>query len=213
MLKGIDISRHNKHMKCLHDINKYDFVIMKVSEGKGYKDDFYRVYTSILDGPVKGYYHFARPELNNPIEEANNFISAVKPYLNEPTILALDVEDRALSVPFLDNWCLVFIQYVESKTGIKPLIYCSASETRRFKKCAAEGAGLWVAKWGKNKPTKKDIAPWDIWAIWQYTSSAICSAVRVDEDYFNGTVEQLKKYGVNTNEEAQNDISTDSAKD
>ena len=38
MLKGIDISHHNKNMKNKEDLKQFDFVFMKASEGKGFKD-------------------------------------------------------------------------------------------------------------------------------------------------------------------------------
>lgn len=197
MLKGIDISHHNQNMKDLKDILKYDFIIMKASEGMGFRDSAVKKYMDIIgssDKPI-GFYHFARPEINSiPFHEANNFILAIKPYLMYKPILALDVEARALDVPFLDSWCEQFCLQVYTMIGVLPLIYCSSAETKRFKKCKEIGCGLWVAKWGK-KPLKKDIAPWDFWALWQDNNRQVLSGVRVDTDVFNGSIEQFRKYG------------------
>ena len=198
MLSGIDISHHNKNMKDPEAILKYDFVIMKASEGRGYRDPYYRNYMDIIrssaNKPLIGFYHFARPEINSDaIEEAKNFIDAVKPYLNDKPLLALDVEARALEVPLLGDWCYIWCYCVEKVTGVKPLIYCSAAETKRFKKCSEYGCGLWVAKWA-DRISKKDIKPWEFWAIWQNSASYILSGVRVDTDVFNGTKEQFLKY-------------------
>ena len=216
MLSGIDISHHNCKMKDPNVICNYDFVILKASEGKGYKDTYLHNYMDIITSsdkkPLIGFYHFARPEINcNPWDEANNFIEAVKFYLQYNPILALDVEARALTVPFLDDWCVDFCTIVYQETGIKPLIYCSASETMRFKKCAAFGSGLWVAKWS-DRISKKDIKPWDFWAIWQNSASYILSGVRVDTDVFNGTRKQFLKYaGVDTDGKENDTASNDSA--
>jgi lysozyme len=197
MLSGIDISHHNKNMKDPNCITRFDFVIMKASEGQGFKDRSVKDYTTILKqkkNPLIGFYHFARPEINSdPWDEARNFIEAVTPYLNMKPILALDVEARALTVPMLDSWCLMLCMHVKRVLGITPLIYCSAAETKRFKQCCDWGCGLWVAKWS-DKISKKDIKPWEFWAIWQKTSNTILSAVRVDTDVFNGTKEQFLKY-------------------
>ena len=217
MLSGIDISHHNKYMKDPNCIISFDFVLMKASEGQGFKDKSVKDYTTILKQkkkPLIGFYHFARPEINSdPWSEARNFIETVTPYLNMKPILALDVEARALSVPLLDEWCLMFCMHVKRVLGIKPLIYCSAAETKRFKQCCDWGCGLWVAKWS-DKISKKDIKPWEFWAIWQSTNSGICSAVRVDENYFNGTKDQFLKYCEVLNEEEKtHDRSTDSARD
>lgn len=216
MLSGIDISHHNSNFKDPACICKYDFVILKATEGRGYKDTYLKNYMNVLTSsdkrPLIGFYHFARPEINsNPWDEANNFLSVVNRYLDLKPVLALDVEARALTVPFLDDWCVDFCTIIYQNTGIKPLIYCSSSETWRFKKCAAFGSGLWAAKWS-DKISKKDIKPWDFWAIWQNSSSYILSGVRVDTDVFNGTREQFLKYGEDSLNGKENDqASNDSA--
>ncbi|MGF2565652.1 GH25 family lysozyme, partial [Ralstonia pseudosolanacearum] len=87
----------------------------------------------------------------------------------------------------------IWAQVVNIETGILPMIYISASETKKLHATAALGCGLWVAKWGP-KPTNKQIEPWLFWAIWQYTNSAIFSGVRCDMDIFNGERDQLLKY-------------------
>ena len=218
MLSGIDISHHNQHMKDPFAICDYDFVIMKTSEGMTFKDDSVKNYVQILkagkENPLIGFYHFARPEINsNPWYEARNFIAAVTPYISLSPILALDVEARALTVPMLDAWCYLFCYQVFKVIGIKPLIYCSAAETKRFKKCADFGCGLWVAKWS-DKISKKDIKPWEFWAIWQNSSNKILSGVKVDTDIFNGTREQFLKYAeVVDNGETENNKASDDTKD
>lgn len=208
MLKGIDVSHHNKNMKNLADINNYDFIIIKASEGKSYKDPFCKRWMDYLtEKSLKGFYHFARPELgNSPEAEANNFLSVIAS-MKKPYLLALDVEAGALNYKALDTWCLRWLEAVYKASGVKPLIYCSEAETKRFKKCCDWGAGLWVAKWSANKP--KSIAPWEFFAIWQYTASGACSCVRVDEDYFNGNRDQFLRYcGVNDNEGQNSDTNS-----
>ena len=141
-----------------------------------------------------GFYHFARPDLgNDPEDEALHFVNYIRKYISDRSILALDVEAGALKVPGLDKWCATWAQVVDIETGILPMIYTSSAECKKFKATSALGCGLWVAKWG-NKPTQKQIQPWDFWAIWQYTSQGSFSGVRIDEDIFNGSREQFMKY-------------------
>ena len=48
------------------------------------------------------------------------------------------------------------------------------------------------------RPKRKTrIGNWKTWAIWQYTISAsnAYTTAKVDQDYFNGTIEQFKKFG------------------
>lgn len=192
-LNGIDISHHNQNMKDKHDINAYDFVIMKATEGKSYRDKSLPVWLAHLnDDTLKGLYHFARPDLgNSPIDEAENFLRYTEYMLDGQTLIALDVEGHALLQKNVDEWCAVWCEYVYNKTGIKPLIYTGHAFLKKFKKCAAYGCGLWLAKWGL-KP--KEVKPWEFYAIWQYTSKGIVSGVRCDLNYFNGSREQFLKY-------------------
>ena len=195
MLYGIDISHHNSNMKNLQDINLVDFVIMKATEGIRFRDPKLKTFMNALNKDhLYGFYHFARPDLgNDPESEAEHFVNTVLPYISDRSILALDVEANALNCGNLDQWCSIWVQCVEILTGILPMIYMSAGETKKLPATAALGCGLWVAKWGP-KPTKKQIEPWDFWAIWQTTSSGNFSGVRCDIDQFNGTREQYMKY-------------------
>lgn len=198
MLKGLDLSRHNRNMKDLNVLNSYDFIILKASEGATYRDSSVSFYLHYLrKDMLKGFYHFARPENGNSAKsEASNFLATILKYIDGQTILALDVEDGALRASDLDTWCFEFCKYVYDATGIKPLIYCSEAETKRFKKCADFDCGLWVAKWSLTKPSKKNIKPWEIFAIWQKTNKHIVSGVQCDLDVFNGSREQYLKYCV-----------------
>ena len=195
MLHGIDISHHNFHMQNMQALRGMDFVIMKATEGKRFRDNKLPVYMNVLGkDQLYGFYHFARPDLgNDPEDEALHFVNYIRKYISDRSILALDVEAGALAVPDLDKWCATFAQVVEIETGILPLIYCSYAEVKRFKSCAALGCGLWVAKWGK-KPTTKQLLPWEFWAIWQYTDKEEFSGIRVDADTFNGNREQYMRY-------------------
>lgn len=220
MLKGIDVSRHNCAMKDITDINNYDFVIMKATEGLGYVDSSAPVYVRAMNDydTLKGFYHFCRADLgNDPALEAENFIRRVR-YLTHAEdlsglnpLLALDVEGAALQEPFIDAWCEAWCRCVYNAFGYLPLIYTSESYCKLFKRTAALGVGLWCAKWGNNKPKK--IKPWEFFAIWQYRSDAILSGVKVDENRFNGNREQFLKYcGVEDHEEIKN-INTESTTD
>ena len=193
-LKGLDISHHNRNMKDPAELNRYDFVIIKATEGTTYKDPTLKYWLNNLDKyMLKGFYHYARPEIKNSAEaEARNFINTIQSFIDGRCILALDVEGDALRIKDLDSWCLRWCKYVYDTTGIKPLIYCSESTTSKLPLCASFGSGLWVAKWGITKPKK--IAPWKFFAIWQKTSNHYVSGVRCDLNYFNGTVDQYLKY-------------------
>lgn len=190
-LKGIDISHWNKSdtiEKYLHDT---DFVIMKATEGKSWKDTGLENHNNKCDfyGLLKGFYHFARPDLgNSATDEAYNFINQVSNKGN--AIHALDIEGTALHVKNIDDWALKWLETVEAHTKRKPLLYASQSELWRFPKVAASNYGLWAARYniflGKVKP-------WKFAAIWQYTSNPI------DKNYFYGNKQQYLKYAKGEN--------------
>ena len=205
MIKGIDISNHNwDYLSSINFAPLKDptlFCIMKASEGATYKDRFLDHYYNIIHGSsdgrpdterLYGFYHYCRPELNNsPTMEAFNFLRLVSHHAGH-AIFALDVEGGALSLSKsrLDKWVAEWCRIVFEQTGVRPMIYCSASQTARFKTATEDDCGLWVAKWSSKKPTKKEIYPWPFWAVWQDGTTG----GRLDTNYFNGDIETWRKY-------------------
>lgn len=204
MIRGIDISNNNWSYLSIAGFRPLlkpdEFVIMKASEGATYKDNKVDLYYNIIhesqDGkPDKsrlyGFYHFARPDnCNLPRAEAANFLRVCGHHAGH-AIFALDVEAGALklSQKQLDAWVDEWTDYIIDHAGVKPLIYCSAAETKRFPAAAKKSCGLWVASWGR-KPVKTAIKPWDLWAIWQDGTSGGF----LDTNVFNGTPSQFRKY-------------------
>lgn len=190
MLQGIDISMHSGNSVSLD----YNFVIMKASEGVGYKDPLLDSHYDRLSGrkdgqpcdKLYGFYHYARPDLsgNSAEAEADWFVSLVGHHKGH-CIYCLDWEGKSLNydVAYAKAW----LDRVYAKTGVKPLIYLQGSEAvkSKYKIISDADYGLWVAHWGVNDPS---FANWKIWALWQYQGSPL------DKNYFNGTSEQFKKY-------------------
>lgn len=182
MLHGCDIS---KWQGMDFNFSGEDFVIVKATEGKTYTDKCFLhfIEKAIIMGKCIGAYHYARPENNSPIEEAENFVKVVKPYIGR-CLLALDWEGVALSYPI--EWALEWLIEVERLTGVKPLIYCSASYIPNCKKIADNGNGLWAAKWSDTAPIVKPT--FSVMALWQYTSKPY------DKDKFFGDKKAWQNY-------------------
>ena len=190
MLQGIDISMHNGNSVSLD----YNFVIMKASEGVGYKDPLLDSHYDRLSGrkdgqpcdKLYGFYHYARPDLsgNSAEAEADWFVSLVGHHKGH-CIYCLDWEGKSLNhdVAYAKAW----LDRVYAKTGVKPLIYLQGSEAvkSKYKIISDADYGLWVAHWGVNDPS---FSNWKFWALWQYQGSPL------DKNYFNGTSDQFKKY-------------------
>lgn len=180
MLKGCDLSKWNPETP-----SGYDFYLIKASEGCGYKDCALDSHFNAVKsaGKLYGFYHYARPDLKNKAEaEADWFLSLVGQHAGN-AIFALDYEGDSLS--YGQEWALRWLQRVYEKTGVRPIFYCSSGALPMFEKIAKENFGLWVANWNVESPK---IEPWSVFAFWQYTNRPI------DLDYFNGTIEEYKKY-------------------
>lgn len=195
MLHGIDISHHNYDMLTKTNLGKFimdkvDFYIAKVSEGKDWFDpDCWFWDTVFPETTLRGYYHYARPENNSPKEEAQHFLYAAQSagMRHSGDILALDWEGEALKYDI--EWAVEWCQTVHSMVGYKPLIYIQESAIPSAAKLAELDYGLWVAKWsdGTEMP---NIGRWPFYAIWQYRSTPI------DMNVFNGNADQWKAYAM-----------------
>ena len=186
MLKGIDISHHNKYQFVNGTIRfeNHDFVMMKATEGKSYEDPMMETYVkALLPDQLYGFYHYARPENNSPLAEAKNFVDTIGVYANQ-AMLALDWEDKALKCDI--KWAKEWLDYVYMYTGKKPLFYCSSSYTKKLKPILDNDNGLWVAHY--TKADKPKVYTYPFYTMWQYTSEPY------DKDYFNGGKVTWKKY-------------------
>ena len=184
MLKGIDISNWQAGI----DLSKLDidFVICKATEGNSfvdkYCDEFITKAKSL--GKLWGFYHFARS--NSPEAEAEFFYKNTKGYI-ENGIPVLDYEVWGQNKDV--SWCEKFIQKFYDLTGIYCMLYISASHCKDFKgSWIPSKCGLWVAGYPKNYTEYPganmpyNVAPWQIVAIWQFTSSLKLSG-------FNGNLD------------------------
>lgn len=203
MLKGIDISHHQNGIDI--GVTGIDFVIVKATEGNGYTDPSCdKLYQEAKScGKKLGVYHFARPDLGNSAEtEADWFISQIQGYIKE-AMLVLDWEQKALNYPV--SWAKAWLDRVYSKTGVKPVIYMSASPMRScdWSSVANADYGLWVANYGANdgQPheeafNKYPLKHWKFYALWQYTSTGRVNGYsgNIDVDYFNGDGTAWDKY-------------------
>ena len=95
-------------------------------------------------GKLLGVYHFARPDLNDAVPEAQFFVASIRGYLNE-AVLALDWEQPGTQNNV--SWAKAWLDEVYRLTGIKPLIYMSASVVSAYdwRVVANSDYGLWIA--------------------------------------------------------------------
>ena len=223
MLKGIDISHWQEGID-LGAID-VDFVICKATEGNGYTDvmcdTFYQKAKSL--GKKLGVYHFARPDLGNSgEEEADWFIKETLGYHKE-AMLVLDWESGDLTNV---AWAKAWLDRVYSKTGVKPVIYMSASVMHSTDWSSVVNAdyGLWVANYGTNNGTAQEsvfdrypLKYWSFYALWQYTSKGRLNGYNgnLDLNYFSGDGTAWDKYagGSPSSSKPSNPVETKSTDD
>ena len=196
MLKGIDISNWQKGLDIAS--TGAEFVICKATQGTTFVDPSCDRHYQLAKrlGLKLGVYHYASG--GDPITEADFFLKNIQGYIGE-AILILDWE-RLQNPRFGEHasWCKRFLDRVKEKTGVKPLIYMSASVLRMADWSPVSNAdyGLWVAGYPDNRDSwdipnfPYSIRPWNFYALWQYTSSG----GRLDRDIFSGTREAWDKY-------------------
>ena len=115
---GIDISSHQGGLNIA--AIWADFVIVKVTEGTGYENPFWRAQAeaTLAAGKRLGLYHFANDE--DPSEQARFFLDRAKGYAGRAT-LWLDWEADALNLAPSD--ALVILNQMAAETGSTPGIY------------------------------------------------------------------------------------------
>lgn len=174
MLTGIDVSNHQPGFNPA--AVAADFIIVLATEGSGFTSPtFAAQYDGArAAGKLVGAYHFARNSWNTPEEEAEYFLRA---YGNRvgTGVIVLDWEDRTTDVAWAHQW----LRIIHQRTGIKPLIYMSASRTVEsdWSSVANDGYKLWVAHYtgehnvlGHHKYTRA-VGSWGAPLIWQFTET------------------------------------------
>lgn len=197
-LYGIDISNYQSDSEVN---NAEDFVICKATEGVGWTDitcdSKYQKARSL--GKARGFYHFARPDYNSPEAEAEWFVHETENYFHH-AIPALDWEQPGTQSNV--QWAKRWLDRVYQLTGVRPLIYMSASVVNAYNwSSVSKDYGLWLAGYpsefevpNPRKATPDDfpysIGDWEFVVMWQYSSSAGI----LDKNIFFGDINTWNKY-------------------
>lgn len=184
----------------------YMFAFAKATEGVTIKDSYFigNETNGTAAGVYMGAYHFAHPENNTAVAEANYFLSVAKPYIKScylPPVL--DLEDPpsgpALSTYFtsaqLTQWVQTWMNTVKDSTGISPIIYIGPSNAS-FVDSSLNVWGLWIDDYNSNpKNPPPNIGVWKNWNFKQYswtgTIPGISGNNNVDQDVFHGDTNQF----------------------
>ncbi len=199
---GIDVSHYQGTINWAQvSAAGKTFAYIKATEGVSYTDPSYSTYLTngSSAGVIMGSYHFARPETNTAVNEANYYLSVAGSSIGTNRLPpALDLEDppsgTALTSYFssvaLTAWAQTWMSTVQNATGIAPVIYTSPS-IAAYLNSSLNGYKLWIANPGTSATTPpSNIGVWTTWAFKQYSWTGTVSGISgsVDLDVFNGTV-------------------------
>lgn len=210
MIEGVDASNHQGVIDwaAVAASGKAGFAFCKASEGPNpagewYTDPFFADnWRGIREaGMVRGAYHFGRPSMGHPEDEAAYFLRRVDDAggLLPGDLLALDMEDRRVA-PDADllAWTLGFLRTVEAAVGFRPLLYSGAWYMQPHNLTGSTDLaqyGLWLAAYQGDAPEPPE--PWPVLAFWQFSDSESVPGVGgpCDGDWFFGDAAQLRAYG------------------
>ena len=203
---GIDVSHHqgNINWQLVANDGKV-FAFCKATEGRTYQDPNFNTYMTngINAGVVMGAYHFARPDNNTAIEDADNFIAHASNYIGSgflPPVLDLEDPnssthlDQLFTSSQLTAWVQAWLDRVEAQTGVEPILYLS-SHYAYYLNNSLTSYGLWIAKPGTSPNTPpNNTGNWNDWLFKQYSWQGSVNGIygNVDLDSFHGSTSDFQ---------------------
>lgn len=181
-LLGIDVS-HYQHTINWVDVNNMNigsdsisFTYLKLSEGKTLVDDYAEKNTNnLLESDLYfGYYHFFRPSIS--AKKQADFFTAQPIFSKANLIPVIDVEiSEGMSNKKLNDSVLVFLNLVEKKTKVRPMIYTNESMFNdNFCKSFLKNEKYWIANYnGNSEAYKKN----NNVIIWQFSDEGTVNGI------------------------------------
>jgi lysozyme len=218
-IRGIDVSHHNeggsKHHPVHIDWNavKADgvrFAFAKSTEGISGVDNSFVVNWPRMKaaGLIRGAFHFGRPDLQKPKEQAQFFHRTVNPEKGDLP-LVLDFERRKDTVPYnltkvqLWDWAKDFLAEIQRLTGRPGIIYSGpfirddvGNPTDNLNcplwlPAVVHDPKPWVPRAWRTPATSNDPG----WTFWQWAEMKATPGTPhgAEQDYFKGTIDELQK--------------------
>ncbi|WP_426514867.1 GH25 family lysozyme [Dactylosporangium sp. McL0621] len=207
-INGRDVSSHDHNGGRTVDWPAWraageEFGFVKATEGTTYTNPYfsgdYRAAKSA--GMYVGAYHFARPDLGDPVGQANHFADQMQwtrdgrtlpPFLDAEWPYDKGIPDcYGLSQAAMRSWISSFLSQVESRIGTTPMIYTNVNwwnpctgNSGAFARYPLDISSCLSAPpsapgWGGN------------WTFWQYDIPDCRRGATQDFDVFNGTLADL----------------------
>jgi lysozyme len=195
-LRGIDISHYNDIRDWSQIKKSVDFVYIKSTEGKSYKDpNFKRNWRNAKKNNVTcGAYHFFTPGVS-AYEQFVNFKNTVKLSSGDlPPVL--DVERKAGEYTKLDidmDEVNEWLRLVEEYYGVKPIIYSDYITFKLFMDDKVTKNKLWIYL-PEGYFVKPSFNDYDC-VLWQYSYTGNIDGINgdVDLDSFYGDIDEFQE--------------------
>lgn len=170
MIPGIDVSHWQRETPGLSGV---EFVVARATYGTAVDDRYQQHKANVLRaGKVFGAYAFGR-EMDGT-SQARAFLNVIG---TDTRLVALDYERDPSGGHMTPDQARAFIRAVQA-TGRTCGLYASAAGYPRD----LGQDWCWIAKWSDTQPQRP-------WAFWQYDGSG---ADRIDNDWFDGTLDELR---------------------
>ena len=196
---GIDVSHYQGAIDWdVVSKQGVDFVYVKATEGTTYTDPKFKYnWSSLAKLPIaKGAYHYLRAD-QDPLAQAQHFIEVLDGLPKPDLPPAVDVEVlQGVTPRELKDHVQVWVEAVEAKYSVKPVIYIVTGFVKHFK---IEGIlaqyPLWYAKYDTEELQLPDVLDEFTWEIWQYGQGRI-KGISTDVDFnrFNGGTKALAHF-------------------
>lgn len=146
---------------------------IKLSEGATFDDpdSIKHAKAASKAGLPYGFYHFARPDNNEPEAEAQHVFRRLG-RLSPDLRLVLDLE-HAPAKPSYGEWARRFSTAIHARLGYYPVFYSYGPYIQGMKLTKPVGNGLWLASYGRNDGTEHPFeipAPWKRAVMHQFSS-------------------------------------------
>jgi len=195
-IAGIDVSRHNGEIDFsqVRD-DDYQFVFMKASEGKTYKDDAFNLnYERAREAGLKvGAYHFFRKNRTGT-EQADNFLEALRGKTMDLP-LVIDLEDdwgngATISRETALKRVMEMINILTDK-GYQVMIYTNFDGYQKYYKDMLGDHDLWLCSF-----TSPDLLPTMPHRFQQFSHEGKVNGVdgKVDLNVFRGSKREWSSY-------------------
>ena len=207
-VKGIDVSGHDHAVRPIDwgavAASGVSFAYIKATEGTTFVNPYYSTdYQAARDSGLRvGAYAFGRPDLGNPVGQADHLVDQSLWTVDSQTLIPfLDVEWPYGSIKLNACWGLTpaqmtawihgFLDRVHERIGRLPMIY---TNTNWWNPCTGSDASfgdfpLDLAGYTSAPPPLP--AGWRNFSLWQYGAGLSTAAGNYDKDVYNGDLPGL----------------------